>query len=282
MTKPTCQRRRIHPRHFAIATCLGIHCLGLIAAAVGGLPGSELRAETLQADDIAPFEVVYSVGNNVVTAGSAQLSLEQEGEQWRYELSTRPTGVFKLTGRGRIKETSMFEVVSIEGGAEIRPISYRFRQDEERQRSVDALFDWEDQSIDFTRRGKEDTMAFDTPVHDRLSVTLAIMNALRHGIEQIEFKVFDNGKLKNMRFSNEGRDVLDTSMGKIETLRVKGENADGSSRTSYTWFAPSFDYLPIQLEQRKRDKLVARMSLSRLKNRVGDIELKPLEAEAEK
>lgn len=271
-----------HGSHLPGRALAGRSCLGVVFAIVTALPGTAALAEMLQAEDIAPFEVVYNVGNNVIMAGSATLALEQEGERWRYELSTRPTGVFKLTGRGRISETSIFDVVAIEGGAEIRPRSYSFRQDEERQRSVDALFDWNAGSLEFQRRGKNATVALDSPVHDRLSVTLAVMNALRHDVEQAEFKVFDNGKLKNMRFTNEGLEVLDTSMGKIETLRVKGENADGSSRTSITWFAPSFDYVPIQLEQRKRGKLVARMSLSKLSNRVGEIELESIEVEAEK
>ena len=110
---------------------------------------------------------------------------------------------------------------------------------------------------------------------DRLSVTLppAVMNALRNGFETLELEVFDKDHVKTMRFTNEGTETLDTPMGEVETIRVRGETASGSSRSSLTWFAPELDYVPVRLEQRKRGDLVARLTLTRLKNRVTDIEL---------
>ena len=236
-------------------------------------------APSILARDIAPFEVVYDVGNNLITAGSARLSLARDGRDWVYSLATKPTGVFKLTGKGRIRETSVIRVVPTEDGAapdgpvRLQPQSYSYRQDDEKRRSVDAAFDWDARTLGWTYRGESAEGELTDPVLDRLSVTLAVMNLLRQGFEELELEVFDSGEIKTMSFVNEGVETLETKMGAVETVRVRGRNADGGSRSTRTWFAPSLDYVPVRIEQRKRDELVARMNLLKLRNRVTDIEL---------
>ncbi|MEE9321061.1 MAG: DUF3108 domain-containing protein [Granulosicoccus sp.] len=233
-----------------------------------------VQAQTIPEQGIAPFEVVYEVGNNLISAGSAKLSLNKEGDDWVYRLSTKPTGIFKLTGKGRVQEVSVIDIVQSGDSVQLHPKKYTYRQDKEKRRSVDAFFDWSNNQLTWTKRGETVTETFSAPVLDRLSVTLAVMNALRSEFEEKQMQVFDNGRVKTMQFINEGKEILDTKLGEIETIRVRSSQAKkNSSRYSLTWFAPALDYVPIKIEQHKRDKLVARLSLQRLVNRVTDIEL---------
>ena len=242
--------------------------VGDVAEPLGGV-----APVTILASDIAPFDVTYDVGNNLVTAGTAKLSFRRDGDAWVYTLSTRPTGVFKLTGKGRIRETSVIDVVRSGDTVQLQPKTYTYRQDEERRRRVDAAFDWDARQLSWARREEAATETFEEPVLDRLSVTLAVMHALREGFEEIELAVFDKDEIKTMRFVNEGNETLETTMGRVETIRVRTENVAGSSRSTKTWFAPSLDYVPVRIEQHKRGELVARLSLTRLKNRITDLEL---------
>ena len=237
------------------------------------------NAQTIKRGDIAPFEVVYSVGNNLITAGNATLSLKQEDAHWVYSLSTRPSGVFKLTGKGKISEVSTLNLVEQEDGIQLQSLDYRYRQDDERRRSVDAAFDWEARSLTFQKRGEEKTETFDDPVIDRLSVTLYVMNALRNGFDRLELQVFDNGEIKTVEFINEGTELLKTRLGELETIKVMNRKVGGSSRRTTTWFAPSLDYIPAKIEQVKRDELVARLSLTKLDNRVTTVDLPDTEKE---
>ena len=243
-------------------------CSGLWAIA---MPAA--TAQSIKAGDIAPFEVVYEVGNNLITAGTARLSLSQEGDLWNYSLNTKPRGVFKLAGKGRITEYSIFRLAEKDDAIELQPQVYQFRQDNERRRAVDASFDWENNSISYSYRGVDTTENISEPVLDRLSVTLVIMNALRNDFDKAEMQIFDNGKIKAVSFTNDGTEVLKTPLGMIETVRVINRNATGGSRETTTWFAPSLDYVPVKIEQRKRDELVARLSLIKLENRLKSIEL---------
>jgi len=241
------------------------------------LPGMSLfsgvQAQSIKVGDIAPFEVVYDVGNNLITAGTARLSLSKDGDLWNYSLNTKPRGVFKLAGKGRITESSTLKLTETDGVIALQPQVYQYRQDDEKRRAVDASFNWEDNSISYTYRGVNTTENFSEPVLDRLSVTLVIMNALRHNFDNAQMQVFDNGRVKAVAFINDGTELLNTPLGKIDTVRVINRNATGGSRETTTWFAPSLDYVPIKIEHRKRHELVARLSLIKLENRLKSIEL---------
>ena len=238
-----------------------------------GFGTSGVSAQSINEDDLSVFEVEFEVGNNLITAGTATLLLEKKNELWHYSLTTKPRGVFKLAGKGNISEFSTFKVATVNGSDELQPQNYQFRQDNERRREVDASFDWTNRTIDHTYRGKDVTEPFTDPVLDRLTVTLLIMNTLRHDFQRTELPIFDTGRIKAVEFSNTGPETLKTRLGNIETVRVVNRSATGGSRETTTWFAPSLDYLPVKIEHRKRGELVARLSLIRMKNDDNDIQL---------
>ncbi len=252
--------RVVQPAIAALLLC----CSSLVGTA---------SAQSIKAGDIAPFEVVYEVGNNLITAGTARLTLSRDADVWRYSLNTRPRGVFKLAGKGRIEEQSTFVLAGSGDDIELQPQTYRYRQDDERRRQVDAEFDWDNRMITHVYRGNELSETFNEPVLDRLSATVFIMNALRNDFTETEMSIFDSGEIKQVAFANKGREILSTPLGEIETIRVVNHNASGGSRETSTWFAPSLDYLPIKIEHHKRGELVARLSLLSLDNRVTSLEL---------
>ncbi len=239
-----------------------------IVTLLAGLTAPVASAQSL-AGNLSPFEVVYEVGNNIISAGSAKLSLTRDGDEWTYSLSTKPTGIFKLTGKGKIQEISVFNVVSSADELQVQPKHYTFRQDEEARRSVDAWFNWDENELTYKTHGEEVTEAFSDPILDRLSVTLSVMGQLqRDGFDEALLQVFDGGNIKTVSFMNEGIETVETRIGPMETIKVRSQTASGSSRQTITWFAPSLDYVPVRIEQRKRGDLVARLTLSSLRNRV--------------
>jgi len=214
--------------------------------------------------ELNPFEIEYEVGNNLINAGSAKLSLIKQGEEWVYSLTTTPSGIFKLTGKGKIQEVA---VINVSSGRNLLPKRYTYRQDSEDKRSVDAWFNWDDNQLRFQKRGEETIEQINDPIIDRLSVTLTIMEQLRKGFERAELQVFDNGRIKTVIFENEGEVNMKTKLGRVDAIKVRSFNRDGArKRETITWFAPEFDFVPVQIEQHKKGKLVARLSLSKLKN----------------
>ncbi|MFM8900974.1 MAG: DUF3108 domain-containing protein [Burkholderiales bacterium] len=53
-----------------------------------------------------------------------------------------------------------------------------------------------------------------------------------------------------------GRELLDTPVGKLDTLRIKASRAQvtGRSATAEYWFAPELNYLPVRLRWVFNDK----------------------------
>ncbi len=241
--------------------------LGCMATAATMMLGA--GAAIAQPADFTPFEVEYEVGNNMISAGSATLQLARQGDEWIYSLKTTPTGVFKLTGKGKIQEVSVFSVSDSAGKLNLKPQKYTYRQDSEARRSVDAWFDWNQNQLTYKRRGEEFTEDFSDPVLDRLSVTLTVIDELKkNNFQQAKLQVFDNGRVKTMLFSNEGTETVETRMGPLKTVRVRSNAEGGGTRHTTTWFAPELDFVPVKIEQYKRDKLVARLTLTRLRNRI--------------
>jgi len=197
---------------------------------------------------------------------SFRLRLTKDGDEWVYSLRTKPTGVFKLTGKGKIQETSVFVAAPSSNKLEIQTQQYTYRQDKEAKRSVDASFDWNNNALTYQRRGREETLSFSEPVVDRFAVTLAIIDELKQGdFKEVTLKVFDNGTIKTTLFTNEGVETVKTRLGTHQAIRVKSIEAGGAVRYISTWFAPDLNYLPVKIEQYKRDKLVARLKLTALR-----------------
>jgi len=245
--------------------------LGTLAVGLSFIAGISLSIGAVHAQppEFAPFEVVYEVGNNHINAGSAVLQLTQDGGEWVYSLRTKPTGVFKLTGKGKIEEISVFKVSDATDRLDIKPQRYTYRQDNETRRSVDAWFDSSKNQLTYQRRGEEVTESIDGPLLDRLSVTLSVIDELqRDGFKQTQLQVFDNGRVKTMMFTNEGTETVKSGKRQLETIRVRSAAVGGGTRHTTTWFAPELGYVPVKIEQFKRDKLVARLTLKKLRNRI--------------
>ena len=148
---------------------------------------------------------------------------------------------------------------------QLQPKRYTYRQDEEAKRSVDAWFNWENNELTYRRRGVESTEKLNDPILDRLSVTLSVREQLRKGFDQAVVQVFDNGRIKTIRFTNEGFETVSTRLGKKNAIKVKSINEGGSKkRVTTTWFAPELDFVPVMIEQHKEGKLVARLTISKL------------------
>lgn len=239
------------------------------------IASTNAAAQYLERGSVMPFEVVYEVSNNLINAGTASLSLTQDDDLWTYQFATKPRGIIKLAGKGELLETSKMKFAEIDDKLLIQSQIYSYRQDEERRRSVDATFDWETNSVTHLYRGKAETTVFDAPVVDRLAAIIFMMNAVRNDFTLIEFPVFDTNRIKMVELINQGKETVKTPLGEFNTIRVVKRNSGGGSRETTTWFAPSVDFIPVKIEHRKRGKLVARMNLLQLDNRLTSIRLAP-------
>jgi len=244
---------------------LGLICAWIWVSTAAILAPANADTGWALSKPLQAYSARYTVGNDVVDAGQADIELArtENPNEWNYSLVTRPIGLFKLAGKGHVQESSIFTLIDQDGSSVILPQRYRFRQDKQSKRAVDATFNWEQSKLYYQRGNDQSTSELTVSTLDRMTMTVAMMSTLTPDFETFTLSVFDGGRLKEVELVNEGTETLKTALGQVDTVKVRTRNVAGSSRETMTWFAPSLNNLPVRIEQLKRGELVARLSVSR-------------------
>ena len=87
---------------------------------------------------------------------------------------------------------------------------------------------------------------------DRLSVQIDYQNKMREGIFENRYHVIDKGRLREYLFLLHGDEVLDTIFGKTNTIIIK-RKIKNNKRSTLTWYAIDHDYIPVKIEQFRKD-----------------------------
>ena len=88
------------------------------------------------------------------------------------------------------------------------------------------------------------------PTFDRQNHLLALMRDLESGARPGSYRVADGGRLKTYQFSHLGHERVSTAFGHLDTVVMERTQPGATRRTTF-WFAPSFDYLPVQIRHRE-------------------------------
>lgn len=230
--------------------------------AIAVLVSLQLSAAAAATEPVRPFHITYKVQTDYLTVGSATLSLQQiEASTYKLQLKTEPAAFLKFSGKGLITETA--QLASLR--APFAAFRYDYRLHGTRKKSYTAHIDHERNTARIEQHRNTRELAFESPVHDRLSITLEIISLLTQqpNLSKIEFNVLDAGSIRQMSYSNEGRESVTVPLGTFEAIRLKRHRA-GSNRVTTTWFAElvrgtQSQLMPIKIEQYKKGKLSLRL-----------------------
>jgi hypothetical protein len=75
------------------------------------------------------------------------------------------------------------------------------------------------------------------------------------------YALFDVEKMRVAQIREVGRKTVKTKAGTYETVGIQHQK-EGSSRVMTLWCAPELDYLPVLIEQHRKDKLKFRATLT--------------------
>ena len=149
------------------------------------------------------------------------------------------------TELAEIKEISEF---SLKGDA-FQPISYSYRQSVSvKTRKRDITFDWNKQ---WAREDDGDNVVsylLEPGSLDRNLVVLALAEDLKAQRTSLNHFVAYKGESVAWDFKNAGTEKVSTALGIIEASRVERVR-DNKDRSTISWHAPKYDYLPIKIQQ---------------------------------
>ena len=241
----------ISPKHLAgclILCTTVLHSLSALSAATGSMPA---------------FTITYTVENNYITAGKAQLKLEKKEDHYQLILETKPSGVFSFTDKGKIKEVA--ELPSL-----IPPFlsnKYTYINFGDKDRNYTSMYNRKKGEATIVRNNGVKRMAIDATAVDRVSMTLALMQKLREQpeIETFSINAVDGRGAQTFSFASKGQVKLKTDIGTLTATRIDRLSSGNNKRNIITLFAaigPDKLPIPVQFEHYKNGKLTARLQIT--------------------
>jgi hypothetical protein len=213
-------------------------CLALGA----GLAPSPAQLAT---PELRPYTVRYQVSYMNVSGGILQGSLHREGNgpRWVYETTVEPS----LLGRMLVDDDAVGRATMTIGPEGVRPLSFRLEDGKSSTKNdVRYDYDWSAMRMTGKAKSKPVDVALVPGAQDAGSIQPAILLALMAGRVPGEVPVMSGTRLRTYRYASEGKETLDTALGRLETV-VWSSSRDGSDRMTRTWHAPALGYVPVQV-----------------------------------
>lgn len=151
---------------------------------------------------------------------------------------------------GTVTETSRMQWDPVK--QTIQPLHYVYkRRGLGKDRDADLSFDWSKKTV--TNKVQQTTWQMDINqrVQDKLSYQIQLQQDLLNGQKNFSYQIADGGRLKAYKFITLGEEVLDTPLGKVNTVKVK-RSRESDERVTYAWLAKDWDYLLVRLQQEEK------------------------------
>lgn len=131
----------------------------------------------------------------------------------------------------------------------VRPLRYSYkRRGLGRNRDRQLVFDWDAGTVTNVLENKSWQMDVSKNIQDQLSYQIQLQRDLINGRENLHYLIADKGGLREYNFEIVGEEVLDTPLGKVNTVKVM-HSRKNHNRVTYAWLAKDWDYLLVRLQQ---------------------------------
>ena len=222
---------------------------------------SDVAAEQ-QEMDIAEFKAIYRLKRGGFEVAEAVMEVRRMQEDiYRYTSHSEALGLLSVFVSDEIDEVSVFRVT----GDDVRPLSYTYRhKGSSKNRDEDITYDWTAGIAETNYRGEEGEIELEAGAVDRflLPVVIGTRNDLASFNEEVP--IIDNGKVRYWKLAATSQEKLKTPAGTFETIRIERVDEDIDKELRF-WLAPELNYLPVRIEQIKRNEEPLRLTIQSLK-----------------
>ncbi len=218
---------------------------------------------TADALPVKPFKARYS--------GFALLKLKP------VDLSFKSSMELALTdsGNGRYRIDSLIKGLigtitsQVEGelhGDVLHPLFYQQVMNIIKASQTQATFDWPNKTVATRENDEQRDLPLTEGVVDPLSLYLLAMWDLQAGRKPRQYTLVSGVRLKTYKATLEGEESLQTPVGKVRALRIvsKRDKEGNEGDSTILWFAPEWNYMPVQLVRIEDGKEMLRMTLQEI------------------
>jgi hypothetical protein len=224
-----------------------------LAALLSSVPAS--------ADALKPFEATYKWVWHGMTVAVSSLRLEhREDNQWVYRSKSEPRGLGRMFSERPIQE-SLLQVTD-DG---VHPLHYKADDGTSAtKRDADVQFDWEHKRVTGVYEDAKVDMPLPPGIQDDLSVQIALMVELLRGHKPNKLLLINGNSTREYRYSLDGEETLKTPLGDMPTLIYRSEKQN-SPRVTRFWCAPALGYIPMRVQQKRKDDVEWTMEVQSVK-----------------
>lgn len=134
----------------------------------------------------------------------------------------------------------------------ISPLHYSYaRRGLSKDRTAELSFDWKNKTVTNNVQKTNWQMDIAQKVQDKLSYQVQMQQDLLNGHKNFVYQIADGGRLKEYKFEIVGEELLDTPLGKVNTIKVK-RSRENDERVTYAWLAKNWNYLLVRLQQEEK------------------------------
>ncbi len=190
-----------------------------------------------------PFTAQYKLYAEGFPAGRATRSLTAFADgKYLFETVAETTGFISLFKKIRISERSRFKLLN----NKIHPLEYTYRQTGHKDRFNILSFDWSKKIATNSFQNQTKQIRIQDGILDRLLYQVLLMQELKQGKRQLQYKVADKGKIKTYTPTYLGKERIKTGLGTLDTLKYRRRSSN-KKRSTTLWCAPSLHYLPVKV-----------------------------------
>jgi hypothetical protein len=214
-----------------------------------------------RADELKPFDASYDWSWHNMAVAVSTLHLERQDDTWVYRAKSEPRGIGRMFSERPVQESIL--KVTDDG---VHPISYKADDGTSAtKRDANVQFDWEHNRVTGVYEdAKVDMTPIPPGIQDDLSVQIALMVELLRGHTPDKFSLLSGNSVREYRYSLDGEETLTTPVGTIKTIVYRSEKQN-SPRTTRFWCAPSLGYIPLRVQQKRKDDVEWTMQVQSVK-----------------
>lgn len=215
-----------------------------------------LALSTAGAGELTPHRAEYKVKISVV---SGQLNTELRATDTGYDAThvIKPTGISRMITRGTMDVSSEFTTAP-DG---VKPVRFHEIDTIRDEPETRVSFDWTTNQASGTVGEEEFTLQLEGISHDNVSIQYQLMHDLKYDTPRATYVLFDVDKMRVADVRNIGTKTVKTKAGNYEVVGIQHQKI-GSKRVTTLWCAPELDYLPVVIEQHRKEKLNFRATLT--------------------
>ena len=208
---------------------------------------------------LTPYKASYDILDGTTFIGKATRELSRKNDFWSISMETK---ISKWFIKLHFNENSQFKI----SNNDLISLNYHAITERtlKKKREISHHFNWQDKKETGKRNKKTWLLPLDTYVFDHLNYQIALRHALLSNKKDIRIPVSYKGKHYDMHFTQAGSEIIESSLGKIQTFKLIQNTQNKNDKHVVLWLAPEFHYIPIQLTQIKNQKEQAILKIKQL------------------